>query len=168
MSVAELELRERRLDDPDALALISDVQEYYVGLYGGPDTTPIDPLEMTRPDGAFFIGYVGDEPVVMGGWRFAREPIPLPASRPAELKRMYVVPAHRGRGLARALLAHIEQSARAAGADAMVLETGSPQIEAVGLYRASGYTDIGRFGHYRDEADAVHLGKVFTDPPDPS
>ena len=43
----------------------------------------------------------------------------------------------------------------------MVLETGGPQVEAVGLYRATGYTDIGRFGHYKNEADAVHLGKLL-------
>jgi ribosomal protein S18 acetylase RimI-like enzyme len=158
---AELTLREARLDDPDAVLLIDEVQEFYVTLYGGPDTTPIDPLEMARPDGVFFIGTLDDEPIVMGGWRFAREPIELPARRPAELKRMYVVPAYRGRGLARDLLRHVEDSAREAGADAMVLETGGPQLEAVGLYRATGYTDIGRFGHYKNEADAVHLGKLL-------
>ena len=158
---AELTLREARLDDPDAVLLIDEVQEFYVTLYGGPDTTPIDPLEMARPDGAFFIGTLDDKPILMGGWRFSREPIELPARRPAELKRMYVVPAYRGRGLARDLLRQVEDSAREAGADAMVLETGGPQVEAVGLYRATGYTDIGRFGHYKNEADAVHLGKLL-------
>jgi len=157
----DIDLREARLDDPDALALIDQVQAYYVVLYGGPDTTPIDPLEMARPDGAFFVGDLGGRPMMMGGWRFALEPIALPSRRPAELKRMYVDPAYRGQGLARALLVHIEQSAVAAGADAMVLETGSPQVEAVGLYRANGYADIARFGHYKDEPDAVHLGKLL-------
>src|SRR5690349_12463181 len=158
---AELTLRESRLDDPDAVTLIDQVQQFYVTLYGGPDTTPIDPLEMSRPDGAFFVGYLDDAPILMGGWRFAREPIDLPATRPAELKRMYVVPEYRGQGLARDLLRHIEDSARDAGADAMVLETGSPQAAAVALYRATGYTDITRFGHYKDEPDAVHLGKLL-------
>ena len=157
----ELTLREARLDDPDAMMLIDEVQEFYVRLYGGPDTTPIDPLEMARPDGAFFVGHLDKRAIVMGGWRFAQEPIDIPARRPAELKRMYVVPAYRGRGLARDLLRHVEDSAREAGADAMVLETGGPQVEAVGLYRATGYTDIPRFGHYKNEADAVHLGKLF-------
>ncbi len=158
---AEVELRERTLDHPDALALIDTVQQYYVSLYGGPDTTPIDPLEMARPDGVFLVGYLRDAAVVMGGWRFAREPIALGVNRPAELKRMYVDPAYRGQGLARGLLQRLEDSARDAGADAMVLETGRPQFEAVSLYRASGYADIDRFGHYQNEADAVHLGKVL-------
>lgn len=157
----EVELRERRLDHPDAVDLIAEVQHYYVGLYGGPDTTPIDPLQLAGREGAFFVGYLREQPIVMGGWRFVHEPIALPVKRPAELKRMYVVPAHRGRGLARDLLARLEQSAAAAGADAMVLETGRPQVEAVSLYRAAGYTDIGRFGYYKDGPSAVHLGKVF-------
>ena len=157
----ELDLRECRLDHPDAQALIAEVQRYYVSIYGGPDTAPIDPLEMARPDGAFFIGYLAGQPIVMGGWRFPREAIDLAVRRPAELKRMYVVPSYQGRGLARDLLRHLEESAAEAGADAMVLETGKPQAAAVSLYRASGYADIGRFGHYKDAPDAVHLGKVF-------
>jgi GNAT superfamily N-acetyltransferase len=157
-----LEVRERTLDHPDALALISDVQEYYVLIYGGPDTSPIDPRELARPDGAFFIGYLAGEPVVMGGWRFAIEALDVPAQRPAELKRMYVVPAHRGTGLGKTMLRHLEQSALAAGADMLVLETGSPQVDAVGLYLGSGYSEIPRFGHYKDEPAAVHLGKSLS------
>lgn len=158
---ADLDLRECRLDHPDAVALIDAVQRFYVGLYGGPDTTPIDPAEMARPDGTFCLGYLQEVPVTMGGWRFSHEPIAMPVQRPAELKRMYVVPAYRGRGLARDLLQYLESSASAAGADAMVLETGRPQFEAVTLYRACGYADIERFGHYQAEPDAVHLGKLL-------
>lgn len=156
-----LDLRELLLDHVDARLLVEEVQSYYVGLYGGRDTSPIDPREMASPDGAFFIGYLVGDPVVMGGWRFALESIDIDARRPAELKRMYVVPAQRGRGLARGMLRHLEESARRAGADALVLETGQPQVGAVGLYRASGYVDISRFGHYKDKSEAVHLAKLL-------
>ena len=63
---------------------------------------------------------------------------------------MYVVPHARGRGLARLMLAHLESTARDAGADAMVLETGIVQPEAIALYVSSGYTPIPGFGFYRD------------------
>jgi ribosomal protein S18 acetylase RimI-like enzyme len=158
----QIDLRELPLDHSDALHLVAEVQGYYAQLYGAPDSGPIDPAEMASPQGAFFVGYLDGVPVLMGGWRFTVEAIDVPAGHPAELKRMYVVPAYRGNGLARGLLRHLEDSARAAGADAMVLETGRPQADAVSLYRASGYTDIPRFGHYRDEPDAVHLGKDLT------
>jgi GNAT superfamily N-acetyltransferase len=67
-----------------------------------------------------------------------------------EAKRMYVVPAARGRGLSRVLLAHLEETAAAAGAGVMVLETGSKQPEAIALYESSGYTPIPGFGLWKD------------------
>ena len=64
----------------------------------------------------------------------------------AEIKRMYVVASHRGRGIARAVLAELERAAAAAGRRRMVLETGDRQPEAVALYTSSGYRPVDRFG----------------------
>ncbi|MBA2561262.1 MAG: GNAT family N-acetyltransferase [Propionibacteriales bacterium] len=150
-----------RYDHPDGVALTARVQAYYEKIYGGPDTSHVDDHDFAPPRGAFFVGYAAGRPVVMGGWRWHPPVIDLPADRPAEIKRMYVVEDARGRGLARLLLQHLEQSARQAGADALVLETGQPQADAIGLYRSSGYADIPRFGHYAAEPDAVHLGKLL-------
>jgi hypothetical protein len=44
----------------------------------------------------------------------------------------------------------------------MVLETGSPQPEAVALYRSSGYQSIAAFGHYATSTRSIHLGKRLT------
>ena len=74
---------------------------------------------------------------------------------------MYVVPAARGRGLARGLLAALEGSARQAGADVMVLETGTAQPEAIGLYESSGYVPVEGFGYYRDSPFVRYLGKLL-------
>ena len=52
---------------------------------------------------------------------------------------MYVVPAARRSGLARLMLAHLEATARDAGADVVLLETGLEQPEGIALYEASGY-----------------------------
>jgi GNAT superfamily N-acetyltransferase len=154
-------IRQVRLDEPDTVALIAEVQAYYQQIYGGPDSTPVDDGEFEPPRGAFFLGYDAGRPVAMGGWRWHLAPIAIPARRPAEIKRMYVVASARRRGLARRLLVHLENTARAAGADAMVLETGQRQPDAVSLYRASGYVDVPRFGHYADAPTAVHLGKFL-------
>ena len=62
---------------------------------------------------------------------------------------MFVVGEARGAGHARTVLAHLERTAAAAGARAMVLETGDAQPEAIALYESSGYTAIPSFGHYR-------------------
>jgi GNAT superfamily N-acetyltransferase len=146
-------------DHPDCSALTDEVQDYYESIYGGRDTSPVDPDQFAPPHGAFFVGYVDDEPVAMGGWRFFPEAAPLASRRPAEIRRMYVTKPWRGRGYARRLLAELESSARRAGADAMILETGEPQSDAIALYRSSGYADVARFGHYATAELAVHLGK---------
>jgi GNAT superfamily N-acetyltransferase len=153
------ELRSVRYDSPDAVALTEQAQQFYLELYGGPDRTPFTVQEFAPPQGGFYVGYLGQRPVAMGGWRFSPIIAPAGAHRPAEIKRMFVRAEVRQRGLARQLLAALEAAAQAAGADWMILETGEPQVAAVALYRAGGYVDIPPFGFYADEPDVVSLGK---------
>jgi GNAT superfamily N-acetyltransferase len=146
-------------DSPDPIALTELAQAFYVELYGGPDRTPFTADEFTPPRGRFYVGYLEERPVAMGGWRSAPVSAPVGATHPAEIKRMFVRPDVRHQGLARRLLAALEADARKAGADWMILETGQPQAAAVALYRASGYVDIAPFGFYSAEPDVVSLGK---------
>jgi GNAT superfamily N-acetyltransferase len=73
----------------------------------------------------------------------------------AEVKRMYVVPAVRGRGISRALLAALEEAACDRGWATLRLETGPLQPEAVGLYASAGYRAIRAFGGYAGDPDAA-------------
>jgi putative acetyltransferase len=73
----------------------------------------------------------------------------------AELKRMYVRPEARGRGLGRALLDALEAEARRLGIRVLRLETGFKQHEAVGLYERAGYRRIPCFGAYADGAVSI-------------
>ncbi|QZY30733.1 GNAT family N-acetyltransferase [Nocardioides coralli] len=130
------------------MRLIEAVQGEYVVRYGGRDDTPLDPLMFEPPDGSFFVGYVGEEPVASGAWRRRDDVEAFGTTNAAEIKRMYVVPEARGAGHARAILAHLERTATAAGAAVMILETGAEQPEAIALYESSGYVRIGSFGHY--------------------
>ncbi len=84
-------------------------------------------------------------------WRRRTDVVVGGTWRTAEIKRMYVVSHVRRTGLARAMLAHLEATARAAGAEAMVLETGLRQPEAITLYESAGYTPVPGFGFYKDE-----------------
>lgn len=146
-----LDLRPLPLDHPDGLALVEELQAFYASRYGDGDTTPMEPGEFGPPAGYFVIGYVDGEPAACGGWRAREGDGPGLADGDAELKRMYVRPAHRGRGYARALLAHLEDAARAAGRRRLVLETGLRQPEAIALYRSEGYAPTTKFGVYREE-----------------
>jgi ribosomal protein S18 acetylase RimI-like enzyme len=143
----------------DVAALERKAQEFYVTIYGGPDETPFTMADFSPPRGAFFVGYLDGEAVAMGGWRFRTPAVPQVARRPAEIRRMFVHERVRGRGLGRIVLAALEASAAAAGADWMLLETGQPQVAAIGLYRSSGYVDVERFGHYADSETALNLGR---------
>jgi ribosomal protein S18 acetylase RimI-like enzyme len=148
-------------DHPDAVRLIAELQAVYVARYGGIDATPLDPAEFAAPGGYFVLGYVQGAAVACGGWR-ARDADPGdPELRDgdAEIKRMYVVPAHRARGIARGVLAELERSAAAAGRRRMVLETGDRQPEAVALYTSSGYRPVPTFGSYRTEPGCRCFGK---------
>ena len=138
-------------DHPDAAALIAEVQREYVARYGDEDGTLVDPAEFAPPRGLFLVLYVDGRPAACGGWRVRGAAV--------ELKRMYVEPAFRGRGLARAVLAELERTAVAAGHRRVILETGQPQPEAIALYKSSGYEAVPPFGYYADASDAVHLGK---------
>lgn len=146
-------------DNPDAVKLIAEVQQEYVVRYGDEDATPLDPAEFAPPRGLFLVAYVDGTPAACGGWR-ARE-------TDVELKRMYVSPAFRGRGLARAVLAELERAAGEAGYHRVILETGQRQPEALALYRSAGYEPVPSFGYYADAPEAVHLGKAVACPSTP-
>jgi GNAT superfamily N-acetyltransferase len=154
--VTELELREEPYDGPTARELINEVQQEYVSRYGGPDGAAVDAAEFAPPNGRFLIGYLDGRAVAMGGLRRVD-------ADSAEIKRMYVVPDARGRGLSRLVLARLEELARAGlGVNRVILETGSLQPEAVALYESSGYERIENFGHYRCEPLSLSYGKTLT------
>jgi GNAT superfamily N-acetyltransferase len=150
--VSDLVLREERYDGPAASALVEQVQQEYVVRYGGPDETPVDPAEFAPPLGRFLVGYLDEEPVACGGLR-------LHDPGTVEVKRMFVVPRMRGRGLSRVVLGALEDLAREMGCRRVILETGEKQPEAMRLYETSGYERIDGFGHYRDAPLSRSYGK---------
>jgi len=158
-AASAFEIRPVAYDLPVVTAMTAALQDYYYSLYHGPDPAPVDPDEFAPPRGMFFVGFEGERPLAMGGWRWI-DPLPaIPAARPVEIKRMYVDAAARARGYARAVLARLEATAQAAGADAIVLSTGPPQLAALALYLSSGYADVPKFGFYAAYDAAIHLGK---------
>ncbi|UNO41552.1 GNAT family N-acetyltransferase [Streptomyces sp. MST-110588] len=142
-----MEIRSVRFDDPDAVTLDAMVQQEYIRRYGGQgDLTPLDPEMFAPPRGAYLIAYEDGRPLASGGWRAQERGELGYADGDAEVKRMFVVPQARGRGLARRILAALEADARAAGRTRMVLETGYKQPEAFALYSSCGYRVVEKFG----------------------
>jgi GNAT superfamily N-acetyltransferase len=153
--VSDLEIRAVGFADPVAQALVAAALADLAARYGGPgDETPVDPADFAPPVGAFLVAEVNGEPAGCAGWRSRADD---PSA--AELKRMYTAPRFRGRGVASALLAAVEDSARAAGRARLVLETGDRQPEAIALYVKHGYARVPNFGYYRDHEGCVSFGR---------
>ena len=121
-------------DSPDVRELCEAQQAELLALYDGEaDIGPKrDAWMFVPPDGVFVVVRDGDRAVACGG--IAR----FDETR-AEVKRMYVVPDARGRGLGRRVLLELEDQARGFGYAGLVLETGDRSAAALSLYESSGY-----------------------------
>jgi DNA-binding MarR family transcriptional regulator/GNAT superfamily N-acetyltransferase len=108
--------------------------------------TSAEPHELRPPAGAFLVAYLNAEPVGCGAVKHH-------PGEPSDIKRMWVAETVRGLGLGRRLLAELEELARASGAHAVRLDTNSALVEAIQMYRSSGYTEVPRFN---DEPFAHH------------
>ncbi|MGP3686633.1 GNAT family N-acetyltransferase [Streptomyces sp. IBSNAI002] len=152
-------------DHPDAVKLSDQVQLEYRARYddGEGDATFLDPAMFVPPRGLYLLAYDAQGvPVASGGWRSQDRNDEGYSDGDAELKRMYVIPEARGLGLARRILAVLEDDARAAGRTRMVLETGDQQPEAIALYLSSGYAMAPKFGHYRFYDSSRCMAKPLT------
>jgi GNAT superfamily N-acetyltransferase len=153
-------LRAVAYDDPVAVDLVGRVQQEYVQRYGGPDEAPVDPGEFVLPRGLFLVAEIGSVPAGCGAWRA----YPPAGPGAVEVKRVYVEPGFRRRGLAQLVVAALESSAAAAGHDRVVLNTGDRQPEALALYTDLGYEPVPGFGVYACTPGAVFLGKALRAP----
>jgi GNAT superfamily N-acetyltransferase len=148
-------LRPVPYDDPVAQYLIEQVQQEYVRRYGGRDAAVVDPAEFLPPRGVFLVAEVDGVPAGCAAWRA------LPSGS-AEIKRVYVEPAFRRRGIAQLVVAALEEGAAAAGHAEVVLNAGREQPEALALYAELGYQPVPAYGVYACVPGAVFLGKDLT------
>jgi GNAT superfamily N-acetyltransferase len=150
-------LRAVPYDDPVADHLIEAVQQEYVERYGGRDAAAVEPAEFLLPAGLFLVAEVGGVPAGSGAWRAIGDG--AAGITMAEIKRVYVEPGFRRRGLAQLIVDALERSAAAAGHESVVLNTGGNQPEALALYEQAGYGPVPAYGIYACAPNAVFLGK---------
>ena len=81
--------------------------------------------------------------------------------RIAEVKRVYVRKAYRGKGISNVLLHTLEESARIKGYGKLVLETGASLVAAMGLYVKRGYKRIDNYGQYQDMPESICMEKLL-------
>lgn len=98
------------------------------------------------------VAYADEIPVACGAFKFYEE-------GKVEIKRMFVKPEYRGKGIAAELLKALEIWAKELGYQSCVLETGLKQPEAIALYQKSGYQIIANYGQYAGVENSVCFGK---------
>ena len=137
-------IAEERPDSPDAVALIGELDDHLGALYAVESRHGFSVEKLLRDGVNFFVARDGGRPAGCGG-------VLLVGREYAELKRMYVRPAFRGRRIGRLILDHLVEYARQHGLRVIRLETGIHQREAIALYEARGFRKIPPFGPYRDD-----------------
>jgi putative acetyltransferase len=131
-------------DSPDAVALITELDEVLSPLYPSESRHGLSVARLINEGVPFFVVRSDGLAAGCGG-------IKLVGTEYGELKRMYVRPQFRGRGLAKQLVEHLADFARASGVTLLRLETGVHQAEAIGLYERMGFYRIPPFGPYWDD-----------------
>ena len=102
------------------------------------------------------IAYENEEPVGCGAIKQYEEGT-------MEVKRMFVPPIHRGKGIATIVLTELERWATELSFKKCVLETGKMQPEAIALYTKNGYKIIPNYGQYKGVENSVCFEKLIDD-----
>jgi putative acetyltransferase len=149
---ASLEIGVESPDQPEVAALLESSDGYMAALYPAESNHLLDIASLMRADVTFIVARIDGRAMGCGavvdsgeGW--------------AEIKRMFVSPAARGRRLGRRLLEKLEAIAAERGASKLRLETGGKQPEALALYASSGFVEIGPFGKYGPDPLSIFMEK---------
>ena len=138
-------------------ALIAELEEALAAEYPPEQRHGLSIDAIFQPNVRFFVARVDGQAVGCGGVALLGDF--------AEVKRMYVRPQARGRGVADAVLARLEAEARAAGLAVLRLETGDRQLAAMRFYERAGFRPCAAFGAYAAMAASAIATSVFYEKP---
>ncbi|MGR3983890.1 MAG: GNAT family N-acetyltransferase [Gammaproteobacteria bacterium] len=139
---------------PAIAAMIGELDRCQLSLYPREICYLDSPAELCGADVHFVAAYDGREALGCGAVKYARGDCAY-----GEIKRMFVRREARGRGVSKKILASLELHAIDMQVDALRLETGVRQPEAVGLYARFGFTRRGPFGAYAADPLSVFMEK---------
>jgi len=145
-------IAEERPNSPDASALIDELESHLASLYPSESRHGYSVDKLLREGVAFFVVREDGSPAGCGG-------VQIYGADYGELKRMYVRPRFRGRGLGKLVLIHLAEYARERGVRLLRLETGIHQKEAIRLYEGSGFRRISPFGEYKEDPLSLFFEK---------
>lgn len=146
-----IDITEVAADSPDAVELIEELDEHLMGHpYPSQSRHAFSVDKLLREEVVFFVTRYEGELAGCGG-------IKMFGADYGEVKRMFVRPAFRGRGLGKAMLWHLADYARSNDASVLRLETGIYEVEAIGLYEGFGFQRREPFGEYVEDPNSVYF-----------
>jgi putative acetyltransferase len=138
----------------DVKSLLAQSDRLMLSLYP-PASNHLDPPETLAGDHVLFLGAYDDSALVgCGAVKLMQDD-----GCYGEIKRVFVVPAARGAGIATSIMRELEAHLLAHGVSLARLETGIHQPEAINFYHRSGYADRGPFGAYRPDPLSIFMEK---------
>jgi len=139
-------------DSADAVQLIGELDDHLLAHPYPPQSRHAFSVDkLVREGVVFFITYYEGQLAGCGGVKMFDDY--------GEVKRMFVRPIHRGRGLGKAMLNRLAEYALSKGANVLRLETGIYEVEAIGLYESWGFSRRIPFGEYVEDPLSVYLEK---------
>jgi putative acetyltransferase len=142
-------------DSADAVQLIGELDDHLLAHPYPPQSRHAFSVDKLVSEGVvFFITYYEGQLAGCGGVKMFDDY--------GEVKRMFVRPIHRGRGLGKAMLNRLAEYAQSKGAKVLRLETGIYEVEAIGLYESWGFSRRTPFGEYVEDPLSVYLEKRLT------
>jgi putative acetyltransferase len=145
-----------RLDpaDPRARALLDQSDAYMATLYP-PQSNHMEGVEALQQANVLFVGAsLGAALAGCGAVKTLRDD-----GLYGEIKRVFVAPPFRGRGISRAIMEFLERHLAVQGVPLARLEMGALQPEAMALYRALGYLERPPFGKYQPDPQSLFMEK---------
>jgi len=141
-----------RADALGVRELLEASDEFHNALYPPEDNYLLDVAALLHPSVTVVVARAADAAIAMGA-------LVDHGDSTAELKRMFTVPAARGRGVAGLVLDALEEVARAKGIALVQLETGPLQPAAISFYERRGYSAVGAFGDYPDTGASLFFAR---------
>ena len=152
MNAEAVTIRPERPDQPDVIRMIEALDAHAMALYPPDSNHLLDIAALCDDAVTFLVVRAGADAIGCGA--LLRDPRGW-----GELKRMYVRPTERGRGIGKRVLAELEAIARGRDLPLLRLETGIHNIEALALYRRAGFAEREAFGDYAPDPLSVFMEK---------
>ena len=139
-------------DQPDVVRLLAHADARAASLYPAESRYGLDLAGLLSQNVRFYVVRVAGRAVGCGGYAIG-------ANSSAELKRIFVLPETRGKGIGQSMVIVLERAAIGEGVRLIQLETGVKSDEAIRLYKRLGYLERGPFGDYGPDPLSVFMEK---------